>query len=76
MIKTFTQHDLVQYIYNELPKKQREALEEALMVDQDLAESCADLLLTQLSLEEALIQPSERVTDAIISYSKNVSLHP
>ncbi|GAB2552241.1 hypothetical protein [Rufibacter soli] len=76
MIKTFTQHDLVQYLYNELPKKQRLDLEEALMVDQELAECCADLLLTQLSLEDALTQPSDRVTNAIISYSKSVSLHP
>ncbi|RNI32625.1 hypothetical protein EFA69_04720 [Rufibacter immobilis] len=76
MIKTFTQHDLVQYLYNELPKKRRLALEEALMVDQELAECCADLLLTQLSLEKALTQPSDRVTNAIISYSKTVSLHP
>ena len=75
MTKTFTHHDLVQYLYNELPKKQRLALEVALMVDQELAEACADLLLTQLSLEEALTQPSERVTDAIISYSKTVSFH-
>jgi hypothetical protein len=73
MIKTFTQNDLVQYLYNELPTRQRQALEQTLLVDHDLAESCADLLITQLSLAEAYVQPSNRATDAIISYSKSVS---
>jgi hypothetical protein len=76
MTKTFTHHDLVQYLYNELPTKRRLALEHALMVDQELAETCADLLLTQLSLEDALTQPSDRVTNAIISYSRTVPMHP
>ncbi|MFC6996191.1 hypothetical protein [Rufibacter roseus] len=76
MTKTFTQNDLVQYLYNELPRRQRLQLEQALMVDQELAESCTDLLLAQLSLDNAFRQPSDKVTNAIISYSKTVSLHP
>ncbi|MBA9077664.1 MULTISPECIES: hypothetical protein [Rufibacter] len=76
MIKTFTQNDLVQYLYNELPRRQRQLLEDALMVDQGLAEACADLLIAQVNLDDAFAQPSQRVCDAIISYSRTVSLHP
>ncbi|WP_192823010.1 hypothetical protein [Rufibacter sp. LB8] len=73
MIKTFTQNDLVQYLYNELPTQQRQHLEHAMLADHDLAESCADLLLTQCHLAEAYVQPHRRATDAIIRYSKSVS---
>lgn len=76
MIKTFTQHDLVQYLYNELPSQRQQQLEETLMADQELAESCADLLVAKISLEGLSFEPSDRVTNAIINYSKNVSLHP
>ena len=76
MIKTFTQNDLVQYLYDELPTRQRHLLEDAMMADQDLAEDCADLLLAHARLQEAYAQPSDRVTNAIMQYSKNLSLHP
>lgn len=76
MTKTFTQLDLVQYLYNELPPRQRQRLEQTLMVDQELAENCADLLLTQLSLDDVFSQPSQRVTEAIMRYSKTVTFHP
>lgn len=74
MTKTFTQNDLVQYLYNELPRRQRLLLEDTLMVDQELAECCADLLIAQVNLDDAFRQPSQRVCDAVIHYSKTVSL--
>ncbi|MDX5347371.1 MAG: hypothetical protein LPJ89_09160 [Hymenobacteraceae bacterium] len=74
MIKTFTQHDLVQYIYDELEEKVEYQLESSFKYDQNLAEECSDLLLTKAMLDKAMKAPSQKSIDAIINYSKNVSL--
>ena len=74
MTKTFTQNELLQYVYNELNDKVKAQLEAALLQDQHLAEQCAELLIAKATLEELEKGPREKTISAILSYSKNLSL--
>jgi hypothetical protein len=74
MTKTFTQNELLQYVYNELSEQVKTQLETALLQDQHLAEQCAELLIAKATLEELEKEPSEKTISAILSYSKKLSL--
>jgi anti-sigma factor RsiW len=70
MIKTFTHETLLRYVYNELPAKEHQEVEKALLHDAELAASCADLLLAQRALNGLRRSPSQRTTDALLQYSR------
>ncbi|MHC2992253.1 hypothetical protein OB13_11875 [Pontibacter sp. HJ8] len=74
MIKTSTQNELIQYVYDELADDAREQLETALMHDNELADGCSELLLIQRLLSDASKSPSERSVNNILNYSKSLSL--
>lgn len=74
MIKTFTQNELIQYVYDELEPNVRVLLEATLIFDQQLAETCAELLLAKASIEGLEKGPSEKSLSAIFNYSRNLSL--
>ncbi|HEY4651271.1 MAG TPA: hypothetical protein VIG72_07640 [Pontibacter sp.] len=74
MIKTSTQNELIQYVYNELADDAREQLEVALMHDNELADDCSDLLLIQHLLNGATKSPGDRAINNILNYSKSLSL--
>jgi hypothetical protein len=74
MTKTFTQNELLQYVYNELDENVKALLEAALIFDQQLAEQCAELLIAKASLERIEKGPSEKTVNAILNYSRNLSL--
>jgi hypothetical protein len=74
MIKTFTQHELIQYVYNELTPRKTQELEAALLYDNALADACSDLLLTKEQLNTAQRTPSQKSVQAILTYSKTLSL--
>ena len=74
MIKTSTQNELIQYVYNELADDACEQLEVALMHDNELAEGCSDFLLIQRLLDGATKSPSDRAINNILNYSKRFSL--
>lgn len=74
MIKTFTQDDLVLYVYDELPYEAKTKLEQALTQDHELADQCSELLLAKLDLEKASFTPSHKVVSNILTYSRNLSL--
>ncbi|GAB3240735.1 hypothetical protein GCM10027346_35310 [Hymenobacter seoulensis] len=70
MIKTFTHEKLLRYVYNELPAKEQQEIEQVLAHDADLAATCADLLLAQRALNTVRSTPSKQATDAILQYSR------
>jgi len=74
MIKTSTQNELIQYVYNDLADDACEQLEVALVQDTELADSCSELLLIQQLLDDAAKAPRKHVIDNILNYSKNLSL--
>ncbi|GAB3822903.1 hypothetical protein [Pontibacter rugosus] len=74
MIKTSTQNELIQYVYNELADDACAQLESAFMQDNELAEGCSDLLMFQQLLNEVTQTPAKRAVNNILSYSKSLSL--
>jgi hypothetical protein len=70
MIKTFTHEKLLRYVYNELPAKEHQEVEQALLHDAELATICADLLLAQRCLDGLQRQPRQTTTDSILQYSR------
>ncbi|RAU81480.1 hypothetical protein [Pontibacter arcticus] len=74
MIKTSTQNELIQYVYNELADDACEQLEVALLQDEELAESCSDLLILQNMLNQGLKSPGQHTINNILNYSKSLSL--
>ncbi len=74
MTKIFTQNELLQYVYNELSEKVEKQLETVLLKDQNLAEQCAELMIAKSTLEQLEKEPREKTINAILSYSKKLSL--
>jgi anti-sigma factor RsiW len=74
MIKTSTQNELIQYVYDELAEDACEQMESAFMHDDELAESCSELLQIQDLLKSSLKSPSKRSVQSILNYSKSLSL--
>ena len=75
MIKTFTQNDLVRYIYQETTQKENTEIENALIFDETLNDEYNELLETVGALHHVEVTPSQLSIDRILSYSKSYDLH-
>ena len=75
MTKTFTQDDVVRYLYNEIPKIEKARFEEAMICDTSLLDLYHELNAAKLHLEEIKESPSNRVIKNILDYSKSFDLH-
>ncbi len=75
MIKTFTQDDVVRYIYGETSEKENAELLSAMLFDEQLAKIYSSLSETVSSLELVAKEPSDKSIDNILSYSKSFHLH-
>ena len=75
MTKTFTQDDVVRYLYNEIPKSEKARFEEAMICDGDLLDLYHELNATKQQLEEIVESPSNRVIKNILDYSRTFNLH-
>jgi anti-sigma factor RsiW len=61
---------LLRYVYNELPAEEQQEIEEALLHDPELAETCAEILLTQRTLNGFARDPRPAITATILQYSR------
>ena len=75
MIKTFTQDDLVRYIYQETNAEETIEIETALIFDEGLSDRYNELSKTVDLLKQVQVKPSESCIDKILSYSKSYDLH-
>ena len=75
MTKTFTHHDLIRFIYNEITNEEHYAIELALLCDNELMEDFKKLKSTVVALDELSCEPSESTVEAILNYSKSTNLH-
>ncbi len=75
MIKTFTQVDLIRFIYNETTPKQHHEIELALLCDSELMDNFKSLKETIKSLDSLSCSPSNSTLEAILNYSKSTNLH-
>lgn len=75
MIKTFTQDDVVRYIYEETSEEENAEIISAMLFDNELADTYASFSEIISSLDLATKEPSNKTIDAITSYSKSYHLH-
>lgn len=71
MIKTFTEHDLLQYIYDELPAQDQQHLAINLLTDASFWQDYEDQEMVKNELNSLSYSPSQTTLDKILRYSAN-----
>ena len=71
MIKTFTEDDLVRFIYGETTEAESEAIENAMMCDSVMQDSYRKLLETVSMLDTGMKAPRPKVVENILNISKD-----
>lgn len=74
MIKTFTQDDVIRYVYEETSGSEREEIKQAILCDSELQDLYKELVAIKTQLDESMKTPSDKVTESILSYSKSLNL--
>jgi hypothetical protein len=74
MIKISTPNDVIRYVYNEVSSQESEELKSLLLWDNDLADLIQDLSEVKKSVSKINMEPSDRVINNILNYSKSYSL--
>ncbi len=74
MTKTFTQDELIRYIYHETSDQENKEIENALICDDVILEMYKKLKNTIEQLDKIEQSPSGKVIDKILNYSKSVDL--
>jgi len=76
MITTFTNNDVIRYVYEETTAEENLLIEEALVTEPDLMTFYLDVLEVKLLMNKIERQPSQRSIQNILDYSKNYTPHP
>ncbi|MFT6865550.1 MAG: hypothetical protein ACJA08_000371 [Cyclobacteriaceae bacterium] len=76
MTKTFTENDLVRFLYGELKQKEIAELQHALVSNLALQEELNNLREVMDRLDGVTYQPSKRCLDNILGFSKGYEVHP
>jgi len=71
MIKTFTQNDLIRFLYHETSEQEEREINKALICDSELQEQYKELIATKNQLDIARMEPSAIVVENILNYSRS-----
>jgi hypothetical protein len=72
MTKTFTQNDLIRYLYHETSATETTEINRALICDSELQEQFKELMATKNQLDAARLQPSPSTIQNILSYARGL----
>ncbi len=75
MTKTFTRNDLIRYIYQETTEREKQEIEQKLLVDNKLFEEYKNLAEVSMELDRVDLSPSEKTINKILNFSKTINLH-
>ena len=75
MIKTFTQDDVIRYLYKEVTIEESNEMEQAMICDSELQETFKKFSTLKRQLNAVIKTPSQAVSQSILNYSKNFNLH-
>lgn len=76
MTKTFTQDDVVRYVYEETSPEESLLIEDAMMSEPELMTFFLDALELRAMLNKIERQPRVSTVEAILSYSQNHPANP
>jgi len=71
MIQTFTQNDVIRYVYEETSEEENLLIQDALVHDTEMLEFYLDLVDLKIGLDCSYREPSSRTVDNILAYSRN-----
>lgn len=71
MIKTFTQDDVVRYVYEETSAEENMIIEDALMTEVNLMTFFLETVEMRALLNKIERQPRQSTVDSILNYSRN-----
>ncbi len=71
MIQTFTQHDVIRYVYQETTETEDLLIQDGFVHDSEMLEFYLDMLDVKAGLDKSYRQPSERSIENILTYSRN-----
>ncbi|WP_375584157.1 hypothetical protein [Cyclobacterium xiamenense] len=74
MTKSFTQSDLIRYLYQEMTEEESEQVGQALRHQPFLMQEYMDLLDTLENLNHLLLEPSESIVNAIKKKARSEGL--
>ena len=72
MTKTFTQNDLIRYIYHETTEKETKEINKALICDSELQEQYKELMATKVQLDHSRLQPKAATIQNILGYARHL----
>lgn len=75
MTKTFTRNDLIRYIYQETTEREKQEIEQELLLDNKLFEEYKNLAEVSMELDRVDLSPSEKTINKILNFSKTINLH-
>lgn len=75
MIKTFTQNDLIRYIYRETSEEETREINKALLCDSSLQAQYNELNDAHKQVDRAKLEPSAASIQNILNYARGVQEH-
>jgi len=74
MIKIFTPHDLIRYIYGETNKEETIEIEKAILCDNQTHIEFNELIQTKHDLDQVREKPPSPVISRILNYSRSFEM--
>ncbi|MBX2895519.1 MAG: hypothetical protein KF763_08750 [Cyclobacteriaceae bacterium] len=75
MTKTFTQNDLIRFIYHETSEEETREINKALLCDSNLQAQYNELNATHQHLNQAKLEPSAASIQNILNYARGLQEH-
>jgi hypothetical protein len=72
MTKTFTQNDLIRFIYHETSEAEERALNKALICDSELQGQYKELVAVKSQLDKSQLEPSALAVQNILGYARSL----
>ena len=73
MIQTFTQHDVIRYVYQETTETEDLLIQDGFVHDPEMLEFYLDMLDVKAGLDKSYRQPSERSIENVLAYSRDTN---
>ncbi len=74
MTKTFTENDLIRFLYNELDDKVSDEIDQSIITDQVLQDQINKLRKLQEDMDDLQVAPSKRTIKKILDFSKGFEI--
>lgn len=74
MTQTFTQNDIIRYIYKETSEEESLEIDNALLCNPTLLEMFLELDAAKVQLDGLIMVPSDHIVDNIIHYSRSLDV--